>query len=164
LYQRESQQDQAFTKALQRLGDVNPAVCAGAVIDLVNFYRYKAFFGLGSRPYKKQSLFLLQNVLKKKGEEDFVRQVILETLLEIGSNALASAQLKDADLSNLDLIGTSFRKADLYEANFSGATAAGPLLNGKPAVSFDGASLTFADIRGVEFWAANLRNSLIERA
>ena len=107
--QREQQMDQAFSEALQRLADANAAVRASAVIDLVDFYHYRRFFGLGSSPYKKRCIFLLQNSLKIKGEKEFVRQAMIQALREISPNTMQGTRLKGADLSNLDLSGISFK-------------------------------------------------------
>lgn len=156
-YQRERQMDQAFSETLQRLGDANPALGAGAAIGLVDFYRYRRFFGLGPAPYKKQCIFVLQNALKIQSKEVFVRQAFIEALIEMDPNAMQGAKLKGADLSKLDLAGISFRKADLSYANLSGATA------GLRPVSFEGAVFIFTDMREVEFPDANFTQALLEK-
>lgn len=157
--QREQQMDQTFSEALQRLADVNPAVRASGAIDLVDLYHYRRFFRLGSSPYKNRCIFLLQNSLKIEGEEEFVRQAIIQALREINPKAMENARLKGADLSDLDLSGISFKGSDLAFSNLSGATAAGP--QSIPA-SFERANLMYADMRDTEFMRASFRGALLE--
>jgi len=159
--QREQQMDKAFSEALQRLADVNPAVRASGAIDLVAFYSYRRFFGLGSSPYQRQCVFVLQNSLKIKGEEAFVRQAIIQALREINPNTMEGARLKHADLSNLYLEGISFKRADLSFSNLSRATSAGPQAIDNPA-SFEGANLMYADMSNTEFMRVSFKGALFE--
>ena len=121
LNQREQQMDLAFSETLKRLGDDNPALRASATIDLVRFYEYQSFSGLGSPPYRKQVIFVLQSSLKKPNESDFVRQATLQAIIQTDPLTLEGAWLKGADLSNLDLRNLSFKGANLAGANLSGA-------------------------------------------
>lgn len=163
LSQREQQMNLNFSETLKRLGDANPAIRAGAAIDLVHFYEYKRFFGLGSSPYQEQCVFVLQNSLKRENEEDFVRQAIIQALGTIGSNALEGAWLRGADLSNLDIRNVSFKEANLTYANLS-RSASQEYQEGDVPVSFERANLFQAEITNAEFWGANFRNTSLERA
>jgi len=157
--QREQQMDQAFSETLQRLTNVNPAVRVSGAIELVDLYHYQRFFRLGSSPYKSRCIFLLQNSLKIEGEEEFVRQAIIQALREIGPDATEFAQLKGANLSNLDLLGISFKRADFAGSNLSGATAIGSPLS--ISVSFERANLSFADMKDIMFKSSSFRGAIL---
>ena len=161
--QPEQRKSQAFSETLMRLGDENPAIRAGAAIDLVDFYRYKSLFGMGSSPYREQVIFLLQSSLKKTNEEDFVRQAVIQALKLIGPQTLENSWLKGADLSNLNIRNLSFKGSYLSEAILSGASSQ-EYKPGDSPVSFEGANLFLADLKGSEFWSANFSNVFFESA
>lgn len=162
VYQREHQMNLYFSEALQRLGDANPAVRATSAIDLISLHNYRRYFGIGPRPFEKRCIFVLRNSLKKKNEEEFVRQAIIQAVIEMNPQAFEGAGLKGADLSGLDLRGVSFKKADLSFADLSQATAAGPGAAENPA-DFEGAVLIHANMKETEFWHADFEGAGFER-
>jgi uncharacterized protein YjbI with pentapeptide repeats len=161
VYQREQQMNLQFSDTLQRLGDANPAVRATSAIDLINFLHYRRYFGFGPKPFEKRCELVLINSLMKKDEEEFVRQAIVQAIIDMNPEALEGARLKGANLKGLDLRGVSFKKAELAFANLSQATAAGPGSDDHPA-NFEHASLMYANMRDTEFTQANFEGALLE--
>lgn len=161
VYQREQQMNLYFSEALQRLGDENPAVRATSAIDLINLHRYRRYFGIGPKPFEKRCIFVLINSLIKKDEEEFVRQTIIQAIIDMNPQALEGARLKRANLNDLDLRGISLINADLSFANLSHATAAGPGVFDHPA-DFEYANLMYANMRDTEFMHANFEGALLE--
>ena len=160
---RERQMDAAFSESLARLGDDNPAIRAGAAIELVQYYEYRRYFGFGDKPYQEQIVFVLQNSLKKAGEEDFVRQAVIQALMQIDSNSLQGAWLKGADLSKLNIRNINFDNAELAEADLSNS-ASQEYKKGDIPVSFEQVGFFRANLTGTEFWNANFRHASFEEA
>ncbi len=161
VYQREQQMNLYFSEALQRLGDANPAVRATSAIDLINLYRYRRYFGIGPKPFEKRCIFVLINSLMKKNEEEFVRQAIIQAIIDMNPQALEGTRLKGANLNGLDLRGVSFKKADLSFSNLSQATASGPGTADYP-VNFEYAYLLNANMKDIELMHANFEGALLE--
>lgn len=161
--EREQQMNIAFAESLTRLGDENPAIRAGAAIELVQYYDYRRHFGFGDMPYQEQIVFVLQNSLKKAGEEDFVRQAVIQALIQIDSNSLQGAWLKGADLSKLNIRNINFDNAYLAEADLSNS-ASQEYKQGEIPVSFKHVNFFRANLSGTEFWGANFRLASFEEA
>ena len=161
--EREQQMNIAFAESLTRLGDDNPAIRAVAAIELVQYYNYRRYFGLGESPYKEQIVFVLQNSLKKTGEDDFVRQAVIQALMQIDRNVLQGAWLKGADLSNLNIRSINFDNAYLADADLS-RSASGEYKQGDIPVSFENVNFFRANLFRTEFWDANFRHASFEEA
>lgn len=161
VYNREQQMNLYFSEALQRLGDANPAVRATSAIDLINLHRYRRYFGIGSKPFQKRCEFVLMSSLMKKDEEEFVRQAIIQAIIEMNPQTLEAARLKGANLSGLDLKGISLKKANLSFANLSQATASGPGASNYSA-NFEYANLMYANMEETEFMNANFEGAHLE--
>ena len=160
---RERQMNIAFSESLARLGDDNPAIRAGAAIELVQYYNYHRYFGFGEAPYQELTVFVLQNSLKKNGEEVFVRQAVLQALMQIDANALEGAWLKDVDLSNLNIRNINFNHSYLVNADLSGSTSQ-EYKEGDTPASFENVNFFRANLSGVEFWDANFKFVRFEEA
>ncbi|NOQ47190.1 MAG: hypothetical protein GQ559_11070 [Desulfobulbaceae bacterium] len=162
VYQREQQMNLYFSEALQRLGDANPAVRATSAIDLISLHRYRRYFGIGPKPFEKRCMFVLINSLIKEDEKEFVRQSIIQAIIDMDSQALEGARLKKANLNGLDLKGVSFANADLSFANLSQSTAI-DLGTDDYSANFEYAVFLCADMKDTEFMYANFEGALLER-
>jgi uncharacterized protein YjbI with pentapeptide repeats len=161
VYQREQQMNLYFSETLQRIGDANPAVRATSAMDLINMHRYRRYFGIGPKPFEKRCEFVLINSLMKKDEEEFVRQAIIQAIMDMNPQTFEGARLKGANLRGLDLKGIRLKKANLGYANLSQAAAAGPGASNNPA-NFEYANLMYANMKDTEFMHANFEGALLE--